>query len=427
MRISATLAGLVCVSLFCAAVSAQEWTRFRGPNGTGYSECKTIPVEWTEEKITWKATLPGVGHASPVIWGERVFLLSADPTTATRYVICLDAKTGKQLWQRDYTSTPHRLHTRSSYASSTPTVDAEHVYVAWSSPEVTTLKALDHNGQEVWSKDLGRWVSQHGFGTSPILYKDLVILHNSQDAQQLPAGVAPGDSFMMAFDRKTGEERWRTPLKSVTVSYSVPFIYEPDNGPAELVCTSTGNGIFALDPETGAHKWAVDAFSSRTVSSPVFAAGHIFGSTGSGSYSGNYIAAVKPGQDATLSYKLANSSDVKAPYVPCLIARGDKLFLLYDRGFASCVDAATGKVLWTERMRAALSGSPILVDDRIYVADEEGFVWVVAADEKAFRVLARNPVGEASHSTPAVSGGRLFVRTFSHLVCIAGDEAKAGG
>ena len=427
MRISATLAGLVCLSLSCAAVSAQEWTRFRGPNGTGYSDCKTIPVEWTEEKITWKATLPGVGHASPVIWGERVFLLSADPTTATRYVICLDAKTGKQLWQRDYTSTPHRLHTRSSYASSTPTVDAEHVYVAWSSPEVTTLKALDHNGQEVWSKDLGRWVSQHGFGTSPILYKDLVILHNSQDAQQLPAGVAPGDSFMMAFDRKTGEERWRTPLKSVTVSYSVPFIYEPDNGPAELVCTSTGNGIFALDPETGAHKWAVDAFSSRTVSSPVFAAGHIFGSTGSGSYSGNYIAAVKPGQDATLSYKLANSSDVKAPYVPCLIARGDKLFLLYDRGFASCVDAATGKVLWTERMRAALSGSPILVDDRIYVADEEGFVWVVAADEKAFRVLARNPIGEASHSTPAVSGGRLFVRTFSHLVCIAGDEAEAGG
>ncbi|MAR13129.1 MAG: hypothetical protein CL681_24570 [Blastopirellula sp.] len=415
------------LSLFvvCVALSAihsdlvgQEWTRFHGPNGTGASEAKNIPVRFDESDYNWKTKLPGIGHSSPVIWGERVFVLSADPENATRYCLALDAKTGAIVWQREFKSTVHHLHARSSFASSTPACDADHVYFAWSTPDATWLKAFDHQGKEVWSKDLGRWVSQHGFGTSPIVYQGLVILHNSQQANQLKEGQKPGESFMVACRRKTGEEVWRTPLKSMNVCYSVPFIFRNTAGQDELICTSTGNGFFSLDPLTGKQNWAVaDVFKMRTVASPILAGGLIFGSTGSGAYSGNYIAALKPGPDAEVVYEIKNSGKFKAPYVPTYVAHGDKVFFIYDRGFSACVDAPTGKIHYSERTGANFSGSPIRVADKIYAIDEDGVVWVWAASAE-YKELAKNPLGEPSRSTPAVADGKLYLRTESHLISV---------
>lgn len=429
MRSIVAFAFLVASLIATTSASAQEWARFRGPNGTGISQAKSIPTTWTEKDYNWKVALPGgTGHSSPVVWGDKVFLLSADPDNATRYMLCYDATNGKQLWQREYKSTPHHLHLRSSFASSTPAVDADQVYIGWSTPTETTLKAFRHDGSEVWSLDLGRWVSQHGFGASPILFEDLVILHNSQQAKQLKADEKPGDSAMMAFDRRTGKEVWRTPLVSENVCYSVPFLYEPADGPVELVCTSTGNGMFSLDPKTGKKNWSVEGvFTMRTVGSPILAGGHIFGSTGSGAYAQNYVVAIKPGKQAEVAFRLENSSKFKAPYVPSLIAKDNSVFMLYDRGFASCVDATTGEVRWTGRTGADFSGSPIRVLDRIYCIDEEGVVWVIAADEKELRVLAKNPLGEPSRSVPAVSGGRMFLRTYSHLISVGGTGEAVGG
>lgn len=418
---------VLALLLVCHTVSAQEWTRFRGPNGTGVSEATTIPVKWSDADFNWKVEIPGVGHSSPVVWGDKIFLLSADPTTATRHVLCYSAKDGQRLWQKDFASEPHHLHTRSSFASSTPAVDAEHAYFAWSTPKETTLKAFDHNGSEVWTKNLGTWQSQHGYGTSPIVYGDLLIVHNSQDAKDLQPGDQPGESIMFAFDRRTGKEVWKTPLVSVNVCYSVPFIYQPaGGGPDELVCISTGNGVFSLDPKTGQKNWAFEnVFEMRTVCSPILAGGLIFGSTGSGAYSGNYIAAVKPGKQPELAYQLKNSSSFKAPYVPCLLAKGDSVFCLYDKGFAACIDAPTGNVNWLERTDAAFSGSPVLVRDKIYCVAEDGVVWVMAADEKQYRLLAQNPLGEECRSTPAISGGKMYLRTVSHLFSIGGKTAVA--
>jgi outer membrane protein assembly factor BamB len=427
MRPLFVLACLIGVFLLTSATAdAQEWTRFRGPNGTGASEASTIPVKWTEADYNWKVKLPGLGHSSPAIWGDKVFVLSADPDSATRYMLCYNVADGSQAWSREFKSEPHHLHTRSSYASSSPAVDADHVYVGWSTPAETTFKAFNHDGSEAWSLNLGRWVSQHGFGASPILYEDLVILHNSQQANELKEGVKPGESFMMAFKRDTGKEVWRTPLVSINVCYSVPFIYSPEGGADELVCISTGNGVFSLDPKTGEKNWAVEGvFKMRTVSSPITAGGHIFGTTGSGAYSGNYVAAIKPGKPAEIAYELKNSGTFKAPYVPSLIAQGDAVFCLYDKGFAACFDAPTGKIHWLARTEAAFSGSPIRVRDRIYCMDEDGVCWVIAADDKEYKLLAKNDLGEPSRSTPAVSGGKLFLRTFSHLICVGGKEAVA--
>ena len=195
----------VTLTLSTSFATAQEWTRFRGPNGTGISET-SFPAKWSADDYTWQTDLPGIGHSSPCIWGRKLFLLSADPETAERYVLCHDTTTGKNLWTRKFESQPHHLHVRSSYASCSPAVDADHVYAAWSDPNHTILMALDHAGETVWSQDLGPWVSQHGFGTSPMLYGDMVILANHQQGREkLPPGQAPGVSSMVAFNKNTGE------------------------------------------------------------------------------------------------------------------------------------------------------------------------------------------------------------------------------
>jgi outer membrane protein assembly factor BamB len=412
---------VVALTLGSSLADASEWTRFRGPNGTGVNEAAEIPVEWKDDNILYRTKLPGgSGAGSPVIWSDKAFVLSADPETATRYVVCIDAIKGDILWQKEYASQPHHLHTRSSYASCTPAVDEDRVYVAWSTPEQTTLRALKHDGTEVWTKDLGTWQSQHGFGTSPIVYKDLLILHNSQQASQLKEGEKPGESRMMAFNRQTGDLVWKTELESVNVCYSVPMIYSPpDGGPDQLICTSTGNGIFSLDPVTGKENWSHNdqLFVMRTVSSPIEAGGLLFGSNGSGAYSGNYLVAIKPGQNAALAYKLENSNKFKAPYVPCLIAKDNLLFCLYDRGFASCVKAQSGEILWMERTNAQFSGSPVRTRDCIYCTDEKGVVWVFAASGD-YKLLAQNELGEESWSTPAIANNRLYVRTIGHLVSV---------
>ncbi|MFY9255127.1 MAG: PQQ-binding-like beta-propeller repeat protein [Fuerstiella sp.] len=420
---------LLAILPFCLltphfTVNAQEWTRFRGPNGTGVSDASSIPVEFTEADLNFKAELPGgSGCSSPVVWGDKVFVMSANSEDATRYVVCLNAENGQSNWTKEFKSEPHHLHTRSSYTSCTPAVDEERVYVAWSTPKQTIFKAFHHDGSEAWSLDLGTWQSQHGFGTSPIVYKELVILHFSQQADKLNKGELPGDSFMMAFDRKSGKEQWRSKLTSTNVCYSVPFIYSPGDGAAdELICCSTGDGIFSLDPNTGDKNWAVNdgLFSMRTVASPIEAGGLIFGSNGSGAYSSNYIVAVQPGKDAQLAYKVANNSKFKAPYVPCLVSDGDLVFCMYDKGFASCIDAKTGKVHWIERTGAALSGSPVRVGDRIYSVDEEGTVWVIAASTE-YRLLGKSQLNETCMSTPAIANGRMFLRTSGHLISVGGN------
>ncbi len=419
MHVAAIRATLACAVVLAslAAADAQEWTRFRGPNGTGHSDATAIPAEWTEADYNWRVELPGVGHSSPVLWGDRIFLLSADPDTAERYVLCLSAVDGHELWRREFPGKPHKLHARSSYASCTPAVDAEHVYVAWSNPDRTSLVALTHDGDDVWDVDLGPWVSQHGFGTSPMLYEDLVVIQSSQEPESMaPDAVRPKESFVVAVDRDSGKIRWRTPRKIKTASYSVPCVYTPPGGLPELLCCTTAEGLFSLDPKTGKQNWGIDVFTMRTVSSPILAGGLVIGTTGSGQ-GGNYVVAVRPGPKPEVVYKVPES----APYVPTPVANGDLVFLWWDSGIVTCVDAASGKKQWSQRVGGSYSGSPVCVGNRIYCISDDGEVVVLAA-EKEFRELGRSSLGEPSRSTPAISGGRMYLRTYSHLISLGGKS-----
>jgi outer membrane protein assembly factor BamB len=401
---------LVCV-LARTAGGAEEWSRFRGANGSGQSEAATIPVEWTAEDYNWQVPLPGIGHSSPVISGDRVVVTSGDPEGATRHVLCLRCSDGSQIWSREFPSLPHHLHARNSYASSTPALDSQHVFFMWATPEAHHLVALDlEDGRTVWKINLGEFKSQHGFATSPIVHRDAVIVANEQ----------LGESFLAAYDCKTGIEKWRCRREGgVQTAYSVPCVFQGEDGVEQLIFHSTAHGISGLNPETGELLWSIDVFNKRCVSSPVVAGGFIFGSSGQGG-SGEALVAVRPGNGSTRKPEVAYEIKKSAPYVVTPVVYRDWIFVWHDGGVVSCHDVADGTLRWRQRVGRGFSGSPIRIGANLYGITEDGQVAVLAA-EPEFRLLARNELGEPSRATPAVANGRLYLRTESKLISLGGD------
>jgi len=414
----------ITLALLVAPLPAQEWTRFRGPNGTGISHAKTIPTQLSDADINWKIELPGTGHSSPVLWGDRIFLTSTGDDAGGLNVICLNAADGKLLWRRDFPLQPFTRHKFNSFASATPAVTADRVYVVWNEPEHYFLAALDHAGETIWQRDFGPFVSQHACGISPIVVGDKVILGGEQDGKEfVPNGDRTGKSFIAAVDAKTGTTIWETPRRSVVVAYSTPCVRESKGGGKSLIFNSQAHGIYAVDPETGKVLWEYgQAFDKRSVSSPLIAGDIIFGSCGSGG-GGNSVTAIKAG-DASASGmpELAYQMKKSAPYVPTGVVAGDLAWLWSDGGMLTCLHAPTGEIRFQERVGGNFFGSPVWVDGRLFCVSTTGELDVVEAGEK-FNVLHRFQLGELCHSTPAVAGGRMYVRTEKHLISLGGGKA----
>ena len=395
---------------FTGLAFGQNWPRFRGPNGAGVSEATTIPVRWTAKDYHWRVELPGIGYSSPVVWGDRVFVTSAEEEDATQTIRCLRTSDGGLIWKRDFPSTTHPKHRFNCYASSTPALDADHVYYSFATPEEYTVMALTQaEGREVWHRDLGSFKAEHGFGASPMLFDDLVIVPDEQD----------GESSVVALDRTTGEIRWQAERRSAKAAYATPRVYQPETGPPQLILSSWAHGISSLDPRTGKLNWEQAVFKYRVVGSPAIAAGLIFGYCGTGGV-GRQMFAVRPGNPATgaeseIAYEVKRS----LPYVCTPVAHGDLIFAWFDRGVVTCLDAPTGEIVWRERIGGDYFGSPVRVGDRLYCISREGEMVVLAA-AREFQVLARIDLEERSNSTPAIADGVMYLRTASHLMAIGG-------
>jgi outer membrane protein assembly factor BamB len=223
-------------------------------------------------------------------------------------------------------------------------------------------------------------------------------------------------SSIVAVDRMTGEIRWRTKRMSEVVSYSVPCILEQAGQPDQLICCSTSDGIFSLDAMTGEQNWKNEVFSMRTVSSPQLSHGLVFGTTGSGA-GGNYVVALRLDDPTQEAYRI----DRQAPYVPTLVIKGDLGFLWSDNGIVTCMDVATGEQHWQKRVGGNFSGSPVIAGDKVYCIAEDGEVYVIAAS-KEYQLLGKTPLGEDSRSTPAIANGRIYFRTYSHVICVGSDR-----
>lgn len=409
------LAASIALSLFGSMAEAQEWTRFRGPNGSGAGTAN-LPEQLTEKDIRWKIALPGTGHSSPVIWGDRLFVNctpdGAGPAdTARRVVVCVDAKSGKLLWQREFATGAYRKHADNSFASPSCAVDADRVYAWFAGPDGSQLIALSQaDGKEVWKKDLGPFTSQHGPGASPIVEDGVVYLQSSQDG--------PG-SFLEAYEAATGKSLWKKELKGGQHAISTPCLLKVGSE-SHLVSLSTDNGLLGFEPKSGKQLWALpDLFKLRCVASPVITdSGMIVVQCGQGQ-AASEIQVIKGASEKKpeKAYEIVRTGG----YVPTPITVGDLLFLWKENGLVTCLKSGTNEQIWSERVEGPYYASPICVGGkggRLYNITRGGDLVVLAADEK-YRLIQRFPLGEKnSYASLAVSGGKLFVRTFTQLYCI---------
>ena len=398
--------GILCLVVIAHPAESQHWPRFRGPNGSGVST-GMLPTKWNEKDYRWQINLPGLGHSSPIVWGDRLFVTSANGA-GTLDVLCLDTASGNKVWGREFAAGPVGGHKDNNLASSTPAADAKRVYIAWGTAKEVALVALTHDGKDAWRRDLGPYRAGHGFAASPIVHDGTVILACEQE----------GKDCLTAVDATTGKDRWRAPRKSRS-NYATPCIFQRKGRAAELIAVNYEDGITSLDPVTGKENWSVGAFDKRhveaSIASPIVHADLILGSAGwlSVRYESIAVRPYKAKGKIEIVYKL----DRDAPLVPTPIAKDDLLFLWNDQGVVSCVNAQTGERHWRERVDGSFYASPVIAGSHIYCPSREGDM-VVLSTGKKFEEVARIALGEGTHATPAIAGGRMFIRTYGRVMCL---------
>src|SRR5262249_11416537 len=311
---------VVVLFVTALAASADNWSRFRGPNGTGVADDKGVPVAFSADKgILWKRALPGRGNSSPIVWEDRVFVHTA--TNTERSLVCFDAANGKTLWQRSVKGAVGKTHQLNTMASSTPATDGEVVVNVFWDGKGVALAAFDMGGKPLWSKDLGPWISQHGPGGSPILYKDTVIYVKDMDAWDKNDNDVANPSTVFVFNKKTGAPVWKAAREGYRACYSAPYLLEKPGAAPELIVTST-TSIRSYNPDNGNvnwdWKWTVTSkLPLRTTGSSLIHDGMLFACSGDGGGDRHMVAVKLPdnGKKATLAWE--NKGDF--PYVPTLL------------------------------------------------------------------------------------------------------------
>ena len=388
-----------------AVAAAENWPGFRGPRGDGTSSEKGLPIRWdAAQNVAWKVPVPGKGHASPVVWGDRLFLVSALEPTQERLLICLDRRTGKTLWQKVVLKSPFEgIHPLNSHASSTPLTDGERVYVSFLDRDRMFIAAYDFEGARVWAVHPGPFYSKHGYSSSPVLYRDRIIVNGDHD----------GDGYIVSLDRRTGRTVWKIARPNNTRSYCTPIIREVDGRP--LMMLSGSKCVAAYDPDNGALRWIVDGPTEQFVAAPVFNGRLLFITAG---YPDRHIVAVRPGGKGNVTgTHIAWRTQRGCSYVPSPVLAGPYLLVVTDGGFATCFVADTGELLWTERLGGGHSASPVVCEDRVYFQSDRG-VTTVLRPGRTFEKLAVNDLGEETYASPVISQGQIFLRGVKHLFAV---------
>jgi outer membrane protein assembly factor BamB len=406
-----------CVS----SALAEDWPGWRGPRGDGTSQEKGIPLAWgPKENVRWKTDIPGIGHSSPIVSAGRVFVTTCLEETGERLLLCLDARTGAERWRRTVVKTRlEQKHRLNSYASSTPVADGKHVWATFLDFPNMLVACYDFDGNEVWRRSPGSLMSVHGFCTSPVLHKNLLILNGDQD----------GPAYLVALDKATGKEVWRTDRPNRTRSYCTPLLIESPAKPGVTQLILSGSQCVAsYDAATGKRLWQLDGPTEQFVASLVYTDDVLFLTTG---YPEFHLMGIRPDGNGNITGTghvawhiphTDNKNGKYASYVPSPLAVGDHFFVISDLGWLGCIEAVTGKRLWNERLGRHHSASPVLVEDHLLLPDDDGTMWVVKASPR-FELVRKNPLGDECYASPAVAQGCLYMRTLHSLWCI-GSSAK---
>jgi outer membrane protein assembly factor BamB len=396
---------------------ADRWSGFRGGLLNGVSPSGNLPVRFGRHQgVRWKQRIPGRGNSSPTVWGDRVLLTTqrggAEGPVA---VWCLDRHTGTLRWRRELETPRGSTHAKNGHATPTPATDGRRVFAAVGAQGVF---CLDMNGQLLWHAPLDGAAHRWGHAASPVLVGDLVI--------QLVDGDK--ESWLVALDRYSGEQRWRTPRQSAGC-WSTPTLVRVSGDPRgrwELVVNGTGspNGspgcVIAYDPLSGEPLWQVHGTTDIPCPSPIVGAGLVISTSGPN----GPVMAIRPGgQGDVRQTHVVWQREWGGPYVPTGLISGDRLYILSDGGLLECLDPRDGQTIWKERLHRTHSASLVAGDGKVYAVSERGDVHVVA-DRREFELLAVNRLDERCLATPAIAEHQLFVRTRRHLYCFTADAAQ---
>lgn len=429
----------VVAALSVSAGASAQWPQWRGPGGLGISPEHDVPLEWSPTtNIKWRTEIPGRGHSSPIVWGDRIFLTTSikgeqvpgrkapvhldfsrkpgyvhPDSTDVDYkhalkVLAIDAKSGKVLWERvayDGEMADDR-HRKNTYASSTMAADGERAYAFF---ESAGLYAYTFDGVLVWKKDLGGIIKAGlGPGTSPVIYKDLIILQCDQEM---------GDgSYIVALDRKTGAEVWRA-NRTNRRSWATPLIV--NTGARDELIASGAEAVVSYDPATGKELWRANGTQSHPIPSPVATKGLVFMTAGS---QAKVALALRPGGSGDLrdSPSVVWRYNKGTAYVPSPIAVGDYLYLMTDTGLLTCIDALTGERKYEGGrvpVPATFTASPVAISDWILLTSEDGDTFVVKTGP-VHEIVRTNSVGEPVYASPAIANGTIYIRGEKHLFAI---------
>ena len=431
--IAAGVGFLLFASLLAApdATGERYWPQWRGPYATGVSKYADPPTEWSETKhIRWKVEIPGRGSSSPVVWGDRVFVLSAvpagqagDASHAPRggvrprdvhrfIVLAIDRRTGNVVWERTAREAqPHEAshQDNGTYASSSAITDGQHVY-AWF--ESQGMYVYDMDGKLIWEKDLGdkRMRNQFGEGSTPVLYGDRLVIVWDHIA---------GPSFVVALDKRTGTEFWRVERQEID-TWATPLVVEVDGRPQVIV--SGKNRLKSYDLETGQIVWESPGVTMNPIPSPVYGDGMVFVTSG---FQGNNLKAIRLADargDITGSSAIVWTLDRDTPYVPSPLLYDGILYLLKtNSGILSAFDAKTGKPHYQlQRLEGMpeVFASPVGAQGRVYVTGRDG-ISLVIKNAPTFEVLAKNALDDGFDASPALVDGEIYLRGYKSLYCIA--------
>lgn len=391
------------------SASAENWPGWRGPRGDGTSLETGIPRSWSgprKENIAWCTAIPGVGHASPIVWQDRVFLVSCREDRQDRILLCLDRKSGEILWEQTVVNAPlERRHRLNSRASSTPATDGRSVYVSFLAGKEMLVAAFDFAGRRLWTVRPGPFASVHGYCSSVVLFENLVIVNGDHD----------GDAYLAALDRDTGKIVWKTRRENRLRSYCVPIIRQLDSRTQMVL--SGSKCVASFDPRTGSRHWILDGPTEQFVASLVDNGRLLFLTAG---FPEHHILAIRPdGRGNVGDSHIVWRTQKGCSYVPSPIVSADgKHFLVVsDEGIASCFEAATGYRHWMERIGPHYSASLVSADGLVHFLSDEGVTTIVRPGPK-FDLVAKNELGERCFASPAISQGQIFFRTEKNLYAV---------
>jgi outer membrane protein assembly factor BamB len=388
---------------------SSDWPWWRGPNLNGIAQGQNLPIEFGPDKnVRWRVKVAGRGHSSPIVWGERLFLTSADEDLHQQRLHAFDRHSGRALW----TTTVHsgkfteNIHRQNSQASPSCACDGERVFTVFVNDGRLWTSAFDYNGKLLWQTAVGNFDSIYGHGSSPAIYQSLVIVCGDNDQ---------GDSYLAAVHRKSGKIVWRIERPKID-TYGTPIVPRVA-GRDQLLLAGCGY-LASYDPNTGREQWRCKGPTTETTANTVaFSDDCVFAS---GGYPKPYtmISVRADGQGDVTDTHLLWEVTQRMPYVPSPLYHDGLLYIADDWGIFTCTDAATGKAVWTKRLGGDITSSPVLVGNRIYVANEQGTVFVLKAGRRYER-LATNDLAEGIMATPTILGDSIYLRTAEHLYCFA--------